>query len=139
VRALTALFRAHPGPNNSVYGFITSPRDIHPAVLESRMRWASASGVLVFLPVLMDGDFAPADRGKVLAMEDRRNRELLSDLVAAKPGVIVVDDAPSKLGIRVGNFDYLGYFARYHEFVRFMRGYTEQTRMGDLRIFLRKD
>ncbi|HEY7978172.1 MAG TPA: hypothetical protein VID67_08250 [Rhizomicrobium sp.] len=138
VRALTALFRANPGPNNTVYGFITSPRDIHPAVLESRARWASASGVLVFLPVLVNGGFAPADRAKVLAMEDRRDRELLADLAAAKPGVIVVDDAPSKLGIRVPNFDYLGYFARYHEFVQFMRGYTEQTRVGDWRIFLRR-
>jgi hypothetical protein len=130
VEALTALFREY----GSVYAFITSPRDIHPAVLESRARWASASGVLVFLPAMLNAPNNPA----ALKVGSRRNRETVAELAANRPGVIMVDGAPAKLGIRQPDFDYLKFFARYRGFAAFMRGYAEQGRIGDFRIFLRK-
>jgi len=127
VRALTAIFREH----GSVYAFITSPRDVHPAVLESGARWTSASGVLVFLPAMLNAPNDPA----ASRVGNRRNRETLEELKTNRPAVIVVDGASTKLGIRQANFDYLKFFARYPGFTAFMRGYKEQRQIGDFRIF----
>ncbi|HEY8949259.1 MAG TPA: hypothetical protein VIM56_10285 [Rhizomicrobium sp.] len=127
IRALTAIFREH----GSVYAFITSPRDIHPAVLESGARWTSASGVLVFLPAMVNTPNDPA----ALRVGDRRNYETLEELKTNRPAIIVVDGASTKLGIQQANFDYLKFFARYPGFTALMRDYAEQGRIGDFRIF----
>jgi hypothetical protein len=130
VRALTAIFREH----RSVFAFITSPRDVHPAVLESRAHWTSASGVLVFLPAMLNtpGNLAAVKVGA------RRNLETLAELKARPPAVIVVDAASEKLGIEQPNFDYLKFFAGYPGFTVLMRNYAERPRIGTFRIFLRK-
>lgn len=127
VRALTALFREY----GSVYAFITSPRDIHPAVLESHARWTSASGVLVFLPAMLD---TPGNAA-VHAVGTRRDLETVAELYARHPRIIVVDAETGKLGIRQPDFDYLRFFARYPGFAAFMRNYVEQERIGDFRVF----
>ena len=33
INQLAAIFRSNPGPNRTVFGFITSPRDVFPAVV----------------------------------------------------------------------------------------------------------
>ncbi|MGN6148561.1 MAG: hypothetical protein ACTHPD_08495, partial [Rhizomicrobium sp.] len=50
------------------------------------------------------------------------------------PDIVLVDDNPHKLGFR-SRFDYLAYFEKNPEFVRFWRHYREASRIANFRIF----
>lgn len=141
VAALAETFRAHPGPNNTVFAFITSPRDIHPAVLRSGMRWGNAAGAMVYLPALVKEQrraVASADRALIYAAAERHNGQVLADLDRLQPGVVAVDAGERKLAFDDIEFDYLDFFNRYPEFRRFWQNYRERETIGRFRIFVRE-
>lgn len=138
VAALATLFRAEAGEDGSVFAFITSPRDIHPAVLEARVRWASASGVMVWLPAYLAHGGAHHDA--VTRNSDDHLAAILADLRRVQPAVIVVNAAPVQLGIPASDFDYVAFTeARLPGFASLWRAYEERTPVGPYRVFVLKD
>lgn len=141
VAALTKVFRERAGPDETVFAFITSPRDVHPAMLESRRRWAGSTGVMPYLPAEVaamakprkDGDFQ-----RIVRVSDASSRATLRRIEQERPAVIVVDDRRDKLGMEFADFDYIAYFGKYPEFRALWSGYEEGRRIGTFRIFLRR-
>ena len=131
--ALQTTFDAHAGPGGGVYAFITSPRDIHPAVLASNARWVSASCCLYSLPAALR---APHDAAAVAASERELSR-ILKELRADPPAVIVMDDRRLKLGLGGARFDYLPFLMQRPDFARVFAAYREAPRIEPFRIFLR--
>lgn len=141
VKRLAALFEANPGPNDTVFAFITSPRDIHPAVLRSGLHWGNAAGAMVYLPALVKEErraVASVHRASIYAAAERHDAQVLKDLDRLHPGVIAVDSSARKLAFEGIDFDYLEYFDRYPEFRRIWQDYRESEPIGRFRIFLRR-
>ena len=142
VEALVRVFSGVGDPDEPVFAFITSPRDIHPAVLESGRRWAADAGAMVYLPALLDemNRSAPSSRRqRIIETAEAHNRATLDRLIAEKPAVIAVDDGPRKLGIADPEFDYIDFFGRYAGFEDLWKSYEERERIGKFRIFVRTD
>lgn len=139
VDALAHILSA-PG-RETVFAFVTSPRDIHPAVLQSRARWVDPFGALIFLPAQVRALSAtgPDDLSRqVVALSEGYNESLLARLESDPPGVVMFDSGDRKLGIPdEANFDYLRFFARYDAFNRLMAEYSEVAPVGRFRIFMR--
>jgi hypothetical protein len=53
IERLAALFRSHAGETGSVFAFVTSPRDVHPAVLASGARWMGSAGMAAERPAVV--------------------------------------------------------------------------------------
>jgi hypothetical protein len=124
VAALSAAFEGH-----SVYAFITSPRDIHPAIVESGAVWRAPACCLYLLPGAVEAGSSAA-----VAAGRRQAQIEIARLSLEFPDIVVVDDNPHKLGFR-RRFDYLAYFGKNPEFVRFWRHYREASRIANFRIF----
>lgn len=135
VAQLRQIFMRHAAPAQSVYAFITSPRDIHPAVLESERPWAGASGAMLYLPAVLNADGEP-DLEAIEVAERERN-ELFTRLAWQKPAIIAVDNKMIKLGIADRNFDYLEYFAQFPQFRTLWADYREVAGVAPFRIFIR--
>jgi hypothetical protein len=127
VAALSADFRHH-----SVFAFITSPRDIHPAIVESGATWRAPACCLYLLPAAVEGRSAVA-----IAVGKRQARNQISRLTRNVPDVVVVDDNRFKLGFGARAFDYLAYFQSDPKFAHFWRGYREVSRVENFRVFRR--
>lgn len=138
VRALAALFSDHAGPRGTVYGFITSPRDVHPAVVLAGSRWASAPGSLYLLPAAVRDNGDPRLKQRREAAAARQEKRVLSDLIAAPPAVIVVDAAPHKLAFGNYPFDYVDHFLQKPGFAALWRNYREASPIGRFRVFIRR-
>lgn len=137
-----ALSRLFSSPDHApVFAFITSPRDIHPAVLQSGARWRDAFGALIYLPAHVQALARAAQddqSARVVALSETYNNGLLARLERDPPAVIAFDAANDKLGLPAAlQFDYLRFFRRYDAFNRLMEAYTETTPVGRFRIFLR--
>lgn len=142
VRALTESFARHAAPNESVFAFITSPRDVHPAVLASGRQWAGKSGVLMYLPAainMRDDATNSPHATQIMTVAERHNRSLIARLVRSRPAVIAFDDRHAKLGIRDPSFDYLDYFARFSCFRRLMTEYVQERSVAGFRIFRKRN
>jgi hypothetical protein len=138
VERLAAVLRAHAGEAGSVFAFITSPRDIHPAVLASGTRWVSASCCIYLLPAGLRADEVAADRAaRAREAAQRQLAGVIALIAAKKPAVVIVDANPKKLGFGAAAFDYLPYLLRDAHFAMFWKAYTEREPVDGFRIFVR--
>lgn len=138
VQRLAAAFEDYAAPAGSVYAFITSPRDIHPAVLKADVRWASASCCLSFLPALVR--LQPGDQSAA-AIREAAGRQLTgiaAELRADMPSIIAIDDSRRKLGFGDRDFSYLPWLAQDRRFRDLLQDYSERERIENFRIFVRK-
>jgi hypothetical protein len=131
VAALASVLAAKP--RASIYGFITSPRDMHPAVLASGARWADAHGVMIFLP----GHLAGGHRATAISQNYLDG--LIARLDADPPTILAFDNSPRKLGIADPDFDYLEFLARQRGLDALLADYREIQPVGRFRLFRRID
>jgi hypothetical protein len=125
VAALSAVFEGR-----SVYAFITSPRDIHPAIVESGAIWHAPACCLYLLPGAVE------NRSPVAVAVGRRQMQIeISRLSEVAPDIVAIDDSPYKLGFGCRRFDYIAYFKTDPRFARFWRRYREVSRIANFRIF----
>jgi hypothetical protein len=133
VRALSAVFRNDAGAGGYVYAFITSPRDIHPAVVESRVRWAGSECCVYLLPAAVRSG-SPA----AMAAAQAQLRAVFDGLRRHRPQVILVDDNAAKLGFGGARFDYLPYLQREPDFAEIWKSYRDAGRIGYFHAFSRR-
>ncbi|HEY1708895.1 MAG TPA: hypothetical protein VGG10_11575 [Rhizomicrobium sp.] len=137
VAALSDAFVRYAGRGGTVYAFVTSPRDIHPAILASGTRWASDACCLYHLPAAIRADERPvSERARIQAVAARQVDHVLGDLARDHPAVIVVDAWPAQLGFGGRDFDYLRYLSQDPRFARLWRGYSERQAIGGYRVFV---
>lgn len=135
---LAERFRREAGPGGTVFAFIPSPRDVHPAIVASGVRWPSPYCCLYLLPAWVRADEAPERAPAARAAALRQLDIVLTRLEARPPALIAVADGAFKLGFGGRRFDYLDFLSRYPRFRRLMGLYAEQERIGDYRIFVRR-
>jgi len=142
VSTLTRLFENNVRPGGYVFAFMTSPRDVFPAVLESRRHWANAAGAMLYLPAYVDAlsaDSPPPDFAAIKAVSDAQNLATIHDLATRRPNIILVDSSNGKLGLEGRHFDYIGFFRRhYPQFSEVWRAYRERRPIGRFRVFTRR-
>ncbi|NMA96977.1 MAG: hypothetical protein GX970_02525 [Phyllobacteriaceae bacterium] len=123
----------------SVYAFITSPRDMHPAVLSSGVRWADAHGVMIFLPghiKALDAEDHNPRAAKAIALSDTYLEAMLARFAKSPPDLLAFDRLPFKLGIaNSAQFDYVDFLQRYPTFVSLIGQYEERGSVGRFRLF----
>lgn len=136
VQSLTALFRT-AGTERPVFAFITSPRDIHSAILLSGARWSGAACCVQQLPAAIRVG-ADRDKGGNIAARAAANRQLagiLRELEEEHPALILIDDRPSKLGFGNADFDYLAYLEGRPGFPALFTRYSERAPVAGFRVF----
>jgi hypothetical protein len=139
VHALAETFRRYAGQGGFVYAFITSPRDIHPAVIASGAKWATEACCIYHLPAAVRAGERPVgQRAAIRAIAAREVDRILGDLASRRPAVIAVDAAPHKLAFANLPFDYVSWLSRDERFRRLWANYAERGRIGDFRIFIRR-
>jgi len=140
VDRLSEIFEKNAGDNQLVFGFITSPRDIHPAVLQSGTKWADAAGAMVYLPALL-GDFYKKQNNdaarRILEIAQKHDRNMIARLINNPPGVIVSQSGPGRLGLENNSISYPQYFSRYPEFENFWKQYRLSESVGNFQVYLR--
>jgi hypothetical protein len=101
VRLLTQAMIQHGGRGTPVYAFVTSPRDVHAAVLSARACWISDTSSVSSLPAAI-----AARSSHVHSMTEAREPEeiakrQLDEAIAAiereRPAVIIADNGSDKL------------------------------------------
>ena len=125
----------------SVFAFITSPRDIHPAVLNSKAEWAHNAVGLVYLPAAINGAYAktkPGDFPQILEVSAQHDREMITALIRNPPDLIFVHSGPDKLAINDPAFDYLEYYLNTPDFAEFFLQYSETEPVMWYRVFERE-
>jgi hypothetical protein len=139
VEKLVAVFRANPGPSGTVAGFLTSPRDVFPAVVASGMNWALPFGGDYLIPAAVRADEAPAvNRRRIEAAALELAERDVAAIRAKEPGVIVIDAAVNKLGFGDRKFDYLPWLESRTDFTDVLQHYREIDPVGPFRLFVRK-
>jgi hypothetical protein len=139
VEKLAAVFRANPGPSGTVAGFLTSPRDVFPAVVASGMNWALPFGGDYLIPAAVRADEAPAvNRRRIEAAALELAERDVAAIRAKEPGVIVIDAAVNKLGFGDRKFDYLPWLESRTDFTDVLQHYREIDPVGPFRLFVRK-
>lgn len=138
VEALTAVFRAHPGANASVFGFITSPRDVFPAVVAARMTWAAPFCCQYLVAAAVRAEEAPvADRAALLAAGREQARASVEAVRNREPGVIVIATGDDMLGFGGREFDYVAWLRANTDFADVLERYRESEPIGSFRVFVR--
>jgi uncharacterized membrane protein len=138
VEQLTDLFRSHPGPNGTMAGFLTSPRDVYPAVIAAGMKWAVPFCCDYLIAASVRADEAPAAKRRAIkaAGLDQAKR-VIAAMRAKEPGVMVIDAGNSKLGFADRKFDYVQWLTARTDFADILRHYREISPIGPFRIFVR--
>lgn len=138
VAQLADAFRRNAGPDGRVFGLITSPRDVHPAVLAAGVHWAAPFCCVYELPGLIRADEAsPEDRPAIEAAVQAELQASLRILQTRKPSVIVVDDGVAKLGFAGRPFDYLTWLSRDAGWATEFRNYHDGGLIGRFRLLVR--
>ena len=139
VNQLAAAFRSNPGPNRTVFGFITSPRDVFPAVVAAEMEWAAPFCCEYLIAAAARVDEAPAtDRPKIKAAGLNQAETAVSAVRIKEPGVIVVATGNNMLGFNHRAFDYVAWLNAHTAFASALSHYREIDPIGSFRIFVRK-
>ena len=139
VNQLAATFRSNPGPNRTVFGFITSPRDVFPAVVAAQMEWAAPFCCEYMVAAAARVDEAPApDRPKIKAASLNQAEIAIAAVRTKQPGVIVVETGDDMLGFMGRRFDYLEWLGAHSDFARVLLQYREIGPIGSFRVFVRK-
>ncbi len=136
VEKLTKVIEKNAQAEDYIYGFITSPRDIHPVVLETNMRWADSAGALLFTPAILSGNSNELSKEVFEAIKSEevkiiRNLELTSPRILifnAANRLAISDDAPS----------YIEHFSSYPEFTEFFQAYEQIEWVGSFEIWVRR-
>jgi hypothetical protein len=135
---LAALFRANPGPNRTVFGFVTSPRDVFPAVLAARMDWAAPFCCEYLVAAAARADEAPAAQRAAIRAAGLSQAEMAVAAVrAAAPGVIVIATGDDMLGFPHRRFDYVEWLSAPTDFASILAQYRETPPIGSFRVFVR--
>ncbi len=129
--ALTNRFSSLPVAQRNVFAFISSPRDIWPAMLASDARWTGAQGTLYLLPATVNNP----ENKKVKAIADRQLKAIVETLEQEKPTLILVNREKYQLGFRKPGFDYIKYLQQYPAYVSLFSGYREAESIGHFRVF----
>jgi hypothetical protein len=139
VDELAAVFRANPGTNRTVFGFITSPRDIFPAVLAARMTWAAPFCCGYLIAAGVRADEAPAaDRAAIRRAGQEQAEMAVAAARAMEPGIIVIATGEDMLGFNGRNFDYLDWLGVHTDFMSVLARYREISPIGTFRVFVKK-
>ena len=138
VDQLAAVFRANPGPNRTVSGFITSPRDVFPAVIASEMKWAVPFCCDYLIAAAVRADEAPAaKRTAIWAAGLDQAKLAVSAAQIQQPGVIVIDAGNNKLGFNDQKFSYVDWLEAHTSFASILAHYREINPIGPFRVFVR--
>jgi hypothetical protein len=139
VDELTAVFRANPGTNGTVFGFITSPRDVFPAVLAARVTWAAPFCCGYLIAAAVRAEEAPAaDRAAIRRAGQEQAEMAVAAVRAMEPGVIVIATGEDMLGFNDRSFDYLDWLSAHTDFVSVLARYREIGPIGSFRVFVKK-
>ncbi len=139
IEKLAAVFRANSGPNRTVAGFLTSPRDVYPAVIASGTGWAVPFCCDYLIAAAARADEAPAGKRQAIREAGVGQAErVIAAIHMKKPGVIVIDAGSSKLGFGGRKFDYLQWLDAHTDFADILRHYREIDPVGPFRLFVRK-
>jgi hypothetical protein len=140
IERLAALFRSHAGETGSVFAFVTSPRDVHPAVLASGARWMGSACCLHLLPAAMRADeIGPDAAARAREAASRQVAAVVAGMAAERPAVVVVDAHQDKLGFRDHDFDYVAHLSKDARFAALWADYVEHEPIDGFRVFLRRD
>jgi len=136
---LAAVFRNNAGPNKTVFGFITSPREVFPAVIAARVEWAAPFCCEYLIAAAARVDEAPAaDRPKIKAAGLNQAEMAISAVRMKEPGVIVIATGNDMLGFDHRAFDYMAWLSAHTDFAGTLAHYRETSPIGPFRIFVRK-
>jgi hypothetical protein len=139
VPQLADAFRHYAGPGGTVFGLVTSPRDVHPAVLAAGVRWAAPFCCVYLLPGLVRADEAPrAERAAVEAAGHAQLDAALSVIRDKAPSVVAVDEAAKKLGFGDRRFDYLRWLRHDSRWAAALARYRDAGRVGRFRLLIRR-
>ncbi len=139
VNQLAATFRSNPGPNRTVFGFITSPRDVFPAVVAAEMEWAAPFCCEYLIAAAARVEEAPAAyRPKIRAAGLNQAEIAISAVRTKEPGVIVIATGDDMLGFNHQTFDYVTWLGAHTDFASVLAHYREISPIGSFRIFVRK-
>jgi len=130
----------NPNVPPRVFAFITSPRDIHPAVLNSGAEWAHNAGALVYLPAAvnaMSADPKPVAYSEIMQTAKEHDKVMIDGFAKAPPDIMFVHASPYKLGITDPKFDYIDYYSEDVVFQQVFAQYTEQDPVMPYRVFVR--
>jgi hypothetical protein len=138
VNQLAIAFRSNPGPNRTVFGFITSPRDVFPAVVAAEMKWAAPFCCGYLIAAASRAEEAPsAHRPKIIAAGLNQAEMAISAVRANEPGVIVIATGDDMLGFNHQTFDYITWLSAHTHFASVFARYREISPIGPYRIFVR--
>jgi len=138
VGRLSSVFRAYAGKAGPVFAFITSPRDIHPAVLASGTRWIGSTCCVYLLPSALRADELDADHAaRARGAAQRQLADAIARIAAERPAVIAIDANREKLGFGDAPFDYLAYLLQDARFATLWQAYAERPAIDGFRIFVR--
>jgi hypothetical protein len=136
---LAAVFHGNPGPNRTVFGFITSPREVFPAVVAAQVEWAAPFCCEYLIAAAARADEAPAaDRTKIKAAGLNQAEIAVGAVRIKQPGVIVVATGDDMLGFNGRRFDYVEWLGANTDFKRVLSQYREISPIGSFRVFVRK-
>lgn len=122
----------------SVFAFVTSPRDVFPAILAADARWVSAACCVQWVPADVRADERPGDAARTRTVVHERFSAVLRELEHTRPKLLLIDDRPRKLGFGSARFDYLPYLMRNPRFVAFFARYEEAAPVAGYRVFVRR-
>lgn len=142
VETLSRIFTSYAGDGGPVYAFISSPRDVHPAIVRAGSRWVSEACCLHLLPAAIALEHAPGPKAegadRITAAAARQLASVIAALERDRPKVIVVDQRPGKLGFGKG-FDYLPMLQTDARFANLWKSYRLLDSIGGFGVFVRSD
>jgi hypothetical protein len=122
-----------------VASFLTSPRDVYPAVVAADMKWAAPFCCNYLIAAAARAEEAPAaNRQAVEAAGLAQSERVVATMRTRKPGVIVIDAGSSKLGFAHRRFYYLQWLDARTGFADILRHYREIDPVGPFRLFVRE-
>ncbi len=133
VNALSNRFSSLPIKKRKVFAFITSPRDIWPAMLDANAHWSGSQCCNYLLPAAVNN---PDDK-KTRANAERQLTAIVKTLEHEKPALIAVNGANYQLAIRNPGFDYIKYLRQRNAYDVLFKQYKETKSIGYFRIFER--
>jgi len=138
INRLTAVFRDNPGPNRTVFGSVTSPRDVFPAVVGAKMEWAAPFCCEYLIAAAARVEEAPvADRSRIKAAGLAQAEMAVSAVRTREPGVIVIATGDDMLGFNHQTFDYVAWLSAHTDFASVLAYYREIGPIGSFRVFVR--
>jgi hypothetical protein len=136
---LATVFRNNAGPNRTVFGFITSPREVFPAVIAAGVEWAAPFCCEYLIAAAARVDEAPApDRPKIKAAGINQAEMAVSAVRIKEPGIIVIATGDDMLGFNHQTFDYVAWLSAHTDFASVIAHYREASPIGSFRIFVKE-